>query len=180
MHALKYDMAARDAKAGLPLKCRGMAFRVYLSHSLDPAESALAWRLQTLAVAYGIEMYVPNYGLTPAPGVLSIQNAIDRADCVLAIITTAASANVQNELRYALDKRKLVVPIVRSDIEVHPIAQFPRVFKFSPWEDPGAIETHIVEFLKGQQVDKEKQQAISALAAVGLGLLVLFSLSEKG
>jgi hypothetical protein len=39
-----------------------MAFRVFLSYSLDPAEMALAWRLQTLAAAYGIEMYVPQHG----------------------------------------------------------------------------------------------------------------------
>ena len=157
-----------------------MAFRVYLSHSLDPAESALAWRLQTLATAHGIEMYVPNYGVAPAPGTVSIQKAIDRADCVLAIITTSASPNVQNELYYALEKRKLVIPIVRSDVPGHPLlAQFPRVFNFSPGENPGGIETQILEFLKEQQIAKDKQQAIGALAAVGLGLLVLFSLSNK-
>src|SRR5215475_957764 len=126
-----------------------MAFRVYLSHSLDPAEAALAWRLQTLATAHGIEMFVPNYGLAPAPGAISIQNAIDRADCVFAIITTAATPNVQNELRYALEKRKLIIPIVRSDLQGHPlVVQFPRVFTFSPWDNPGGIETQIVEFLK--------------------------------
>jgi TIR domain len=157
-----------------------MAFRVYLSHSLDPAEAALAWRLQTLATAHGIEMFVPNYDVAPAPVAVSIQNAIDRADCVLAVITTAANLNVQNELRYALEKRKLVIPIVRSDLQGHPLlAQFPRVFTFSPWDNPGSVETQIVDFLKEQQVAKDKQQAIGALAAVGLGLLVLFSLSNK-
>lgn len=157
-----------------------MAFRVYLSHSLDPAESALAWRLQTLATAHGIEMFVPNYGREPAPGAVSIQGAIDRSDCVLAIITITANPNVQNELRYALEKHKLVIPIVRFDVQGHPLlAQFPRVFTFSPWDNPGSVETQIVEFLKEQQLAKDKQQAIGALAAVGLGLLVLFSLSSK-
>ncbi len=95
-----------------------MAFRVYLSHSLDPAESALAWRLQTLATAHGIEMYVPNYGLAPAPGAVSIQSAIDRADCVLAIITTAANPNVQNERRRHLDH------LARAkDIHTHPTSK---------------------------------------------------------
>ena len=37
----------------------------------------------------------------------------------------------------------------------------------------------IVEFLKRQQISKEKQQAIWALAAVGLGLLLLFSLNKE-
>jgi len=157
-----------------------MGFRVYLSHSLDPAETSLAWRLQTLATAYGIEMFVPNYASMAAAGATSVQNAIDRADCVLAIITTAVSPNVQNELRYALEKRKLVIPIVRSDLRGSPlVGQFPRVFSFAPSDDPGTIETQIVDFLKERQVAKDKQQAIGALAAVGLGLLVLFSLSNK-
>ena len=157
-----------------------MPFRVYLSHSLDPAEAALAWRLQTLATAHGIEMFVPNYGVAPVPGAVSVHSAIERADCVLAIITAAASPKVQDELRYALEKRKLVIPIVRADLNGNPLlTQFPRVFAFSPWDNPGEIETQIVEFLKERQVAKDKQQAIGALAAVGLGLLVLFSLSTQ-
>jgi hypothetical protein len=158
-----------------------MAFRVFLSYSLDAAELALAWRLQTLAAAHGIEMYVPNYGTTESPpGAVPIQNAIDRSDCVLAILNAAASPSVQYELRYALEKRKLVIPIVRLDLAGNALlAQFPRVFTFSPWDNPGKVETEIVEFLKQQQLTKEKQQAIGALAAVGLGLLLLFSLNKK-
>ncbi len=157
-----------------------MAFRVFLSYSLDPTEMALAWRLQTLAAAHGIEMYVPQHGTgVVAPGV-SIAAAIDRADCVLAIITTAANQMVQHDLRYALEHRKLVIPIVRTDLAGHPLlAQFPRVFKFSPWDNPGTVETQIVEFLKEQQLTKDKQQTIGALAALGLGLIVLFSLNKE-
>ncbi len=158
-----------------------MAFRVFLSYSLDPTEMALAWRLQTLAAAHGIEMYVPQHGAgTNGPEAATVQQAIDRADCVLAIITTATSQLVQNELGYALERKKLVIPIVRTDLAGHPImARFPRVFTFSPWDNPGTVESQIVEFLKGQQLTKDKQQTIGALAALGLGLLVLFALNKE-
>jgi len=158
-----------------------MAFRVFLSYSLDPAEMALAWRLQTLAAAHGIEMYVPQHGAgIAAQGTVTVEQAIDRADCVLAIITTAASQMVQNELRYALEHGKLVIPIVRTDLAGNPLlAQFPRVFKFSPWDNPGTVETQIVEFLKEQQLTKGSLQTIGALAALGLGLIVLFSLNKE-
>lgn len=158
-----------------------MAFRVFLSYSLDPSDLALAWRLQTLATANGIEMYVPSYGgAASTPETVTVHGAIDRADCVLAIITAAASPNVQEELRYAFEKRKLIIPIVRFDLTGTPLlAQFPRVFTFSPWDNPGHVETQIVEFLKEQQVSKEKQQAIGALAALGLGLLLLVSLNKE-
>ena len=158
-----------------------MAFRVFLSYSLDPTEMTLAWRLQTLAAAHGIEMYVPQHLVgTAAAGTVTVQQAIDRADCVLAIITTAANQMVQNELAYALEHRKLVIPIVRTDLASHPLlARFPRVFTFSPWENPGAVETQIVDFLKEQQLTKDKQQTIGALAALGLGLLVLFAVNKE-
>ncbi len=159
-----------------------MPFSVFLSYSLDPTEQALAWRLQTLAAAHGIEMYVPQRGVgTPSQAPrLAVQVAIDRSDCVLAIITAKASINVQKELKFALAKGKLVIPIVQSDFASDPfLAQFPRVFSFSPGDYPGKVEGEIVEFLKNLHISKEKQQAISALAALTLGLLLLFSLSEK-
>ncbi len=159
-----------------------MALRVFLSYSLDPSEQALAWRLQTLAAAHGIEMYVPQRGTAfpPLPGAVPIQSAIDRSDCVLAIITAKADASVQRELKYSLQRRKLVIPIVQSNFAAHPLlAQFPSVFTFSASDNPGMLESKVVEFLKGQNLSKEKQQAIGALAALGVGLLLLFSLSEK-
>lgn len=157
-----------------------MAFRVYLSYSLDPREMTLAWRLQTLAAAHGIEMYVPNYGGTNLPGTVPIETAIDRADCVLAILTAATTVNVQNELSYALRKQKLVVPIVRHDLASDPsLKGFHQVFVFSPWEDPGETETRIVEFLKKQRLTKEGLQTVGALAALGLGLLVLVALNKE-
>jgi hypothetical protein len=153
-----------------------MVFRVFLSYSLAPEDMSLAWRLQTLAAAHEIEMYVPRHD---ANNGAAVRKAIDRADCVLAIITTAASQTVQGELSYALEQGKLVIPIVRADLAGHPwLTQFPRVFTFSPWDNPGAVETQIVEFLKEHQVTKEKQQTIGGLAALGLGLLVLLSLNK--
>ena len=160
-----------------------MAFRVFLSYSLDPAEQALAWRLQTLAAAYGVEMYVPDR-VSPAASQavppIAIRNAIDKSDCVLAIITAKANLNVQKELKYALDKERLVIPIVHSEVVDNPLlAPFPHVFVFSPWESPGKVEGEVLEFLKQQHQSKEKRQAIGAIVAVGVGLLLLSSLSEK-
>lgn len=115
-------------------------------------------------------MFVPQHGTAgSSPG--SVQRAIDRADCVLAIITATASPMVQHELRYALEQGKLVIPIVRTDLADHPLwAQFPRIriFTFSPWDKPGAAERQIVEFLKAWQVTKEKQQTIGALTGIAV------------
>ena len=159
-----------------------MAFKVFLAHGLDASEQSLAWRLQTLAASHGIEMYVPqrNTDLPPLPGAVSIQSAIDRSDCVLAIITADPDASVEKELQYAKRKAKLVIPIVQSDFARHPLLrQFPRVFTFSAADDPGALESNVVEFLKKQHISKQQQQQIGALVGVGLGLLLLYALSQK-
>jgi hypothetical protein len=118
--------------------------------------------------------------VTAVPGAVTAHQAIDRADCVMAIITTFVSEMVQNELAYALDHRKLVIPIVRTDLAGHPLlARFPKVFTFSPWENPGTVESEIVEFLKDKQLTKGNQQTIGALTALGLSLLVLFALNKE-
>jgi hypothetical protein len=125
-------------------------------------------------------MYVPQHGAdVAAPRTATVQQAIDRADCVLAIITAAANQMVQNEPGYALERGKLVVPIVRTDLAGYSfLAGFPRVFTFSPWDNPGTVEAQIVEFLKEQQLNKGNQQTMGALAALGLGLIVLFALNK--
>jgi nucleoside 2-deoxyribosyltransferase len=160
-----------------------MAFKVFLSYSLDPTEEALAWRLQTLAAAHGVEMYVPRHGNSPSRQkalASESMNAIDRSDCVLAIITGKTDQAIEGELRYALTQHKPVVPIVRLDLAgTALLAQFPKVFTFSPGDNPGELETGVVEFLKRQKLSKDKQQAMGALVAVGVGLLLLYSLSEK-
>jgi len=159
--------------------------KVFLIYSFDPAEQALAWRLQTLAAAYDIEMYVPRRGPGLPPqtktAISEAMKAIDRSDCVLAIIAGRADPAVQRELKYALDAHKLVIPIVHADLVHHPfLAGFDRTFEFSPGDSPGRVESEIVEFLRSHpKVSKDKQQAIGALVAVGLGLLLMSSLSEK-
>jgi len=160
-----------------------MAFKVFLSYSLDPSEEALAWRLQTLAAAHGVEMFVPRRGGTPSQQKAyanEAMKAINRSDCVLAIITGRTERAVEGELKHALAEQKPVVPIVRSDLVGHPLlARFPQLFTFSPADNPGNLETQVVEFLKQQRLSKEKQQAMGALVSVGLGLLLLYSLSEN-
>jgi hypothetical protein len=109
-----------------------------------------------------------------------VRAAINRSDCVLAIINAKIGSRVQGELKHALAKRKLIIPIVSSDLTSDPlVARFPRVFTFSAGGHPGEVEGQIVEFLRRRKIDKEKQQAIAALVALGLGMLVLFALSEK-
>ncbi|HEV2387676.1 MAG TPA: hypothetical protein VGS20_10525 [Candidatus Acidoferrales bacterium] len=37
-----------------------MALKVFLSYSLEPEQPVVVWRLQTLAAANGVQLYVPS------------------------------------------------------------------------------------------------------------------------
>jgi nucleoside 2-deoxyribosyltransferase len=164
-----------------------MAFKVFLSYGVDPDEQAIVWRLQTLAAAHGLELYVPSRPGFSVPSskraVLlqdQIRNAIDACDCVLAIITVKTGAAVEKELNYALAKTKLIIPIVEMSVQDHSLlGRLQPILRFSRLDPPGRIENEVVAFLSQQRMDKEKRQAVGALVAIGMGLLLLSSLAKE-
>lgn len=166
-----------------------MAFTVFLSYSTDSDEQALVWRIQTLAAAQGIQVFVPQRTGSVFPSsprnnlVLSdqVRSAIDQSDCVLAIITSKTSAAVEKELSYALGKNKLIIPIVEDGVGNHAfLDRLTPIFRFSRWDgNPGRVETEISEFLVQQKLGKELRQGVGALVAIGLGLFLLASISKK-
>ncbi|HXU21849.1 MAG TPA: toll/interleukin-1 receptor domain-containing protein [Verrucomicrobiae bacterium] len=160
-----------------------MGLNVFLSFSVDPGDQVLIWRLQTLATAQGIALYVPLWQVVenrrsgPLPQV--VRAAIDRADCVLAIITTRTGPKVRDEINYALQKNKLIVPLIEKSVPFPPIfKKLPQVFSFTQGEPPGRLESEVVQFLKEQQFKKEAGQQLGAVIAIGLGLLALAALAQ--
>ncbi|MGB9235469.1 MAG: toll/interleukin-1 receptor domain-containing protein [Terriglobales bacterium] len=164
-----------------------MAFSIFLSSSVDPEEQALVWRIQTLAAAQGIQVFVPprnslsDFARTPVLLSEELRKAIDASDCVLAILTRGTGPAVQNELNYALKKRKLIIPIVEEGVgDENFFRKFQRVFHFSRWEaNLGRVDTEISGFLLQQKLDKDLRQGLGVLAAIGIGLFLLAGLSKK-
>jgi hypothetical protein len=166
-----------------------MAFKVFLSYSTDASERAIVWRLQTLASAEGIEVFVPQRNgstpPTPRKNVLildaAVRRAIDLCDCVMAIITARTAPAVEKELSYALGKGTVpIVPIVERGVTLHPslAKRIPQIFWFSPQDPPGIVEAQVMKYLKDQDISKKNSQALVGLVAIGLGMLVLKGLSE--
>jgi nucleoside 2-deoxyribosyltransferase len=165
-----------------------MSFTVFLSYSLDPDEQAIVWRLQTLAAAQGIQVFVPQRAGFHLPSSRrplmlddQVRKAIDKSDCVLAIVTSSTGAAVQKELNYALGKNIPIIPIVEQGVESHSfLRKLTPIFRFSRWDpNPGRVETEVSQFLLRQKLDKDLRQGVGAIVAIGLGLLALSSLSKK-
>ncbi len=165
-----------------------MALKVFLSYSTDPDENAVAWRLQTLAATHGIQLFVPQRpgSASPSPrknALISdqVRSAIDHSDCVLAIITSSTGPAVEKELSYALGKGKVIIPIVEQGVGNHSfLSKLHPVFRFSRSDDnPGKVEAQVLEFLKHQKIAKESRQALGAIVAIGMGLLLLSGLAKE-
>ena len=161
-----------------------MAFTVFLSYSTDPDEQSLVWRIQTLAAAQGIQVFVPQRTASPRNTLVlsdQVRNAIDQSDCVLAIITSRTGPAVEKELNYALGKNKVIIPIVEQGVGSHAfLSRLTPIFRFSRRDaNPGRVETEISQFLLRQKLDKDLRQGVGALVAIGLGLFLLASLSKK-
>lgn len=160
-----------------------MSLNVFLSFSVDRDEQALIWRLQTLATAEGIDVYVPLWQLVQerrgGPLPRPVRAAIDRADCVLVIVTARTGTKVRDELSYALQRSKVIIPLVERSVALPALFNsLPKVFYFNQGEPPGRLESEVLAFLKEQQISKDKRQALGAVIAVGLGLLVMAALNQ--
>jgi hypothetical protein len=155
-------------------------FKVLLSYSANPEEQAIVWRLQTLATARAIHVYVPRVpdsdcppGKRPRP-VDTIRKHIDSSDGVLAILASGLSPEVEKELSYALGKNNIIIPIVANGTgPARFLNKFPIVFSFSTGSSVGEIETQVVGFLKEQMRNKAQRQALGALVGIASGLFPL-------
>jgi nucleoside 2-deoxyribosyltransferase len=162
-----------------------MAFRIFVSYRNGSEEQLVVWRLQTLAAAYGINVFVPprnglprNAAQRPKQLPDEIVRMIDRSDCVLAIMTGDPGPAVQAELTYALAKQKTIIPILKQGMQQPSFLSHTPVFRFSS-SNPGKVEADVIEFLRQQQFSKQRQQAVGALVAIGVGLFLLSAFSEK-
>jgi len=88
-----------------------MALKVFISHST--ADMDIVYELYTWLWGEGLEAYVAE--LYPAPGIplpSKVAGAIDSCDCLIAFLTADGNRSefVQQEIGYALGRRKFVVP----------------------------------------------------------------------
>ena len=116
-----------------------------------------------------------------------VRREIERADCVLALITNLSGTTrraLEDELNRALTLKKLVIPIVEEDLKDDKLVRslvksgVPSFF-FPPGGNGGGVETEVARFLEKHNLSKEKRQAIGGLVALADGLLTLNAVSNK-
>ena len=158
-------------------------YRVFLSYNANTNrdEMVAVWRLQTLAAASGLQVYVP----TPVQRSdwKAIARMIDDSDSVIAFLTKRATAQVIKELEYALNHQKLVIPIVEKATSASPIMPLLqqsgyRIFELDT-KKPGEMENELAKFLREKRISKDARESLLALAGTFIGLYLLQQLTES-
>ena len=151
-----------------------MAFKVFISHSVK--DISLVKQLQYWLDRNQIEAYI--FEEYPQPGTMigeKVARAIDRSDCVLALMTRDGSRSqwVHNEVGYAKGKEKIVIPIVENGVINGGFLEGVEYIPFRIY-DPYDTISRTVQYLSTlKSAKKEQEQRNKVLLA---GLMVFFGL----
>ena len=149
--------------------------KVFISYS-TALDQVVALRLQTMAAVYGIASYVPaattrnlsNASLSP-----EVAQNLNDSDVVLAVITHAPVPSAITEMNLAVERRKLLIPIIGPYVDPGPYRNFKPYFVVDP-ANPSGVEQQIGQFLSQQKQAENTKTALLALATLTVAL-VLFS-----
>lgn len=150
-----------------------MAYTAFISYNATPDEQVIIYRLQTLASASDVTVILPQRnGLRLTP---ETKLRIDRADGVIAFLTSKLSPQVREELAYAEGKGKLIIPIYEKGVRLPSSLKGLDWIEYDPVRDtPGSVEQRVLKILRQKSEDKSSRNLL-LLVALGLGLLFLAS-----
>lgn len=156
---------------------------VFISYS-TVIDQIIALRLQTMAAVYGMRVYVPP-ATTRQPTAVGVwpevQKALNESKLVLAVITQIPVPSAISEMDFALQSKKLLIPIVTPNVPAEIYSAFPRHFLVN-LQDPSQTEGEIVRFLAEQHTTERVETggtiAVVALATLAIALLLFASQSD--
>lgn len=158
---------------------------IFLSYNLSSTDMVVIWRLQTLAAAHGITMYVPHPEDRRGDHISSsTAQMIDASTLVIAVWTKQPSSKVLQEIQYALSKSKPVLLVVEQGIKPpHWLKEVPALT--FDLQRPGDFERRLIDYLNSNQMrhqlklNKKEARAVGALLGIGLALLALWLLTKE-
>ncbi len=153
-----------------------MAYTAFISYNTSPAEQVFVYRLQTIAGASDITVLLPQRNGQRITNETKLR--IDKADCVIAFLTSKLSNEVREELAYTEGRNALVIPIYKKGLRPSSLPKNLKWISYDPRnETPGMVEQTVLNLLREKKKEKENRNAI-LLVGLGLGLLALMT-SDK-
>jgi hypothetical protein len=152
--------------------------KVFISYS-TAVDQIIALRLQTMAAVYGLTTYVPPATTRQSPTgelIPEVLAQLNESDVVLAVITHNPVPAAVNEMNFAVQFGRLLIPIVSASVSPENYQGFQHfVLNLT---DLAETEKEIVTFLAKKQQSETGKAALLGLATLALGLLLLGKQSD--
>lgn len=153
-----------------------MSYRVFISHSAKDRPVVDVLRAHVEAIGFTTYLYERE---TEAGRPVSdkIQAAIRESDAVVALLTneSAGSAFLHQEIGYALALKKLVLPLVDTNLSDPPFAMLEGT-EYVPLDPnaPGDATLKMTQSLHRWRTSRSQDQLVTMLVIVGLIVLLLW------
>jgi nucleoside 2-deoxyribosyltransferase len=159
-----------------------MAYKVFVSHSTR--DQGLVMALTNILSKFGVEVSVGKWYLVPDQNIPPRDlNKIKNSDCVVALLTPNGirSKWVQQEIGYALNAKKPLIPLVEKGMDPKELGalQDKDYIEYDPRQPNQALikTSTFVKTLKLKKVEREKA---SLVAGGVVAFLLLLLLSGEG
>ncbi|MDL1973161.1 MAG: toll/interleukin-1 receptor domain-containing protein [Deltaproteobacteria bacterium] len=158
-----------------------MAYRVFISHSTR--DHGLVIALANLLSKFGVEVFVAEWYLTPGePLDKKVFQQIDRADCVVALLTRngVRSNYVHQEIGYTIKAEKPLIPLVEKGIDPKNLAALHgrEYIEYNPLEPQEAL-IRASTYVKSLKLRKREQEKTLLVTGGILALLLFLFGGEK-
>lgn len=151
--------------------------KVFLSYALPPYDNVLPARLRANALAYDVELLLPNVDKRQSL-TLDTKQKIKRSQAVIAFVTNRAAQieSVNVELKEAVQQKKPIIALVESydlikNVPPDRVVVFNRLY-------PARHEARLFEVLNSIAAEQSGSELITALAGLGLVALGLYAFGE--
>jgi len=123
------------------------ALTIFLSYNLTDEELVVIWRLQTLAAAHGLTLFVPHPQDRQGKRISrATEQMIDASNLVVAFCTRQFSDRVTQEINHAIQRGRPVLLILEVGVEPPPNLKQFSVVRFDT-QQPGDLEKRLVGHL---------------------------------
>lgn len=158
-----------------------MAYKVFISHSTR--DQGLVISLANLLSKFGVKVFVAEWYLTPGQRLdQKVFEEIGNSDCVLALLTRNGIRSnwVQQEIGYALNSKKIIIPLVEKGVAPRDLGalQDKVYIEYDPYQPRQAL-IKTSSYVKSLKLKKEEQAKALLVAGGILAFLLLLSGGEK-
>jgi len=158
-----------------------MPYSVFISHSAR--DRGLVISLAHLLAEFGVQVHVAEWYLTPGePVARKVLGLIERADCVVALLTRDGTRSnwVHQEIGFALQKKRMVVPVVEKGTKAESLGalQGLEYIEYDPHQPDSAL-SKLANHVNVSKLDKEQKGKTLLVLAGLIAFLLLLSGSEK-